>query len=113
MLVPVSGMVILAFVQLSGELIQEIHQILHWNELVLLDSDDNAVTVFLQQCVTIEEIAGSYKMLSETYNKYMHISEAFKDSLQNLRRERAYTYHPINESDESQEISSHDTIILF
>ena len=73
---------------------------------VLLDSDDNAVTVFLQQCVTIEETAGSY-------NKRMHISEAFEDSLQNLRQERAYTCHPINESDESQEISSDDTIILF
>ena len=78
---------------------------------VLLDSDDNAVTVFLQQCVTIEETAGSYKMLLETYNKRIHISEAFKDSLQNLRQERAYTYHPINESDESQKISSDDTII--
>ena len=43
----------------------------------------------------------------------MHISEAFEDSLQNLRQERAYTYHPINESDESQEISSDDTVILF
>ena len=80
---------------------------------VLLDSDDKAVTVFLQQCITIEETAGSYKMLLETYNKRMHISEAFEGSLQNLRQERAYTYHPINESDESQEISSNDTIILF
>ena len=33
MLIPVSGMVILASVELSGELMQEIHQILHWNEL--------------------------------------------------------------------------------
>ena len=33
MLVPVSGMVVLVFVELSGELIQEIHQIYHWNEL--------------------------------------------------------------------------------
>ena len=33
---------------------------------VLLDSDDNAVTVILQQCVTIEETAGSYKMLLVT-----------------------------------------------
>ena len=33
MLVPVSGMVILASFELSGELMQEIHQILHWNEL--------------------------------------------------------------------------------
>ena len=41
---------------------------------VLLDSDDNVVTVFLQKCVTIEETAGSYKL--ETYNKRMHISEA-------------------------------------
>ena len=65
---------------------------------VLLDSDDNAATVFLQQCVTIEETAGSYKMLLETYNKRMN--EAFEDSLQNRRQERAYTYHPINESDE-------------
>ena len=80
---------------------------------VLLDSDDNTVTVFLQQCVTIEETAGSYKMLSETYNKRTHISEAFENSLQNLRQERTYTYHPINESDESQEISSDDTIIMF
>ena len=55
---------------------------------VLLDSDDNAVTVFLQQCVTIEETAGSYKMLLETYNKRMHISETFEDSLQNLRQKR-------------------------
>ena len=47
---------------------------------VLLDSDDNAVTVFLQQCVTIEETAGSYKMLLKTYSKCMHISEAFEDS---------------------------------
>ena len=30
---------------------------------VLLDSEDNAVTVFLQQCVTIEKTAGSYNML--------------------------------------------------
>ena len=51
-------------------------------------------------------------MLLETYNKRMHISEAFEDSLQNLRQDRAFTYHPINESDESQEISSDDTIIL-
>ena len=72
---------------------------------VLLDSDDNAVAVFLQQCVTFEKIAGSYKMLLETYNKRTHISETFEDySLQNLRKERTYTYHPINESDESQEI---------
>ena len=47
---------------------------------VLLDSDDNAVTVFLQQCIAIEETAGSYKMLLETYNKCMHISEAFAKS---------------------------------
>ena len=33
MLVPVSGMVILESVELSGELMQEIHQIWHWNEL--------------------------------------------------------------------------------
>ena len=46
---------------------------------VLLDSDDNAVTVFLQRCIIIEETAGSNKMLSETYNKRMHISEAFED----------------------------------
>ena len=51
---------------------------------VLLDSDDNAVTVFLKQRITIEETAGRYKMLLETYNKLMHISEAFEDSLQNL-----------------------------
>ena len=70
---------------------------------VLFDSDDNTVTVFLQQCVTIEETAGSYKMLLETYNKPMHISEAFKDSLQNLKEERAYTYNSINGSDKSQE----------
>ena len=44
---------------------------------VLLASDDNTVTVFLQQCVTIEDTAGNYKMLSETYNKRMHISEKF------------------------------------
>ena len=67
------------------------------------------VTVVLQQCVTIEETAGSYKVLLETYNKRMHISEAYEDSLQNLRQERAYTCHPINESDESREISSDDT----
>ena len=53
----------------------------------LLDSDDNAVTVVLQQRVTIEETAGGYKMLLETYDKRMHISEAFEDSLQNLRQE--------------------------
>ena len=35
---------------------------------VLPDSDDNAVTVFLQQCVSIEETAGNYRMLLETYN---------------------------------------------
>ena len=33
MLVPVSQMVILASVELSGELMQEIQQIWHWNEL--------------------------------------------------------------------------------
>ena len=33
MLVPVSGMVILASVELNGELMREIHQIWHWNEL--------------------------------------------------------------------------------
>ena len=33
MLLPVSRMVILASVELSGELMQEIHQIWHWNEL--------------------------------------------------------------------------------
>ena len=33
MLVPVSQMVILAFVKLSGELMQEIHQIRCWKEL--------------------------------------------------------------------------------
>ena len=33
MLVPISVMVILASVELSGELMQEIHQIWHWNEL--------------------------------------------------------------------------------
>ena len=52
-------------------------------------------------------------MLSETDNKRMHISEEFEDSLQNLRQERAYTYHPVNESDESQEISFDDTRMLF
>ena len=41
----------------------------------------------------------------EIYNKRMHISEAFEDSLRNLRQERACIYHPINKSDESQEIS--------
>ena len=80
---------------------------------VLLNSDDNAITVFLQQCVTIEETAGSYIKLLETFNKRMHISEAFEDSLQNLRQETAYIYHPIDESNESQEISSDDTMILF
>ena len=41
MLVPVSGMVILTSVELSGELMQEIHQILHWNELeTILDLFD-------------------------------------------------------------------------
>ena len=60
---------------------------------VLLDSDDNTVTVFLQQCVTIEETTGSYKMLLETSNKRTHISEAFENSLQNLRQERAYNYN--------------------
>ena len=80
---------------------------------VSLGSDDNVVTVFLQKCVTIEETACSYKMLLETYNKRMHISEAFEDSLQNRRQERANTCHPVNESDESQEISFDDTIILF
>ena len=72
---------------------------------VLLDT----VTVVLQQCVTIEETAGSYKVLLETYNKCMQKSEvlekllletyntciqkseALEDSLQNLRQERAYT----------------------
>ena len=43
----------------------------------------------------------------------MHISETFEDYLQNFRKERAYTYHPVNEFDESQEISSDDIIILF
>ena len=33
MLVPVSGMVTMASVKLSGALMQEIHQIWHWNEL--------------------------------------------------------------------------------
>ena len=33
MLFPVSGMVIMASVKLSGELMQEIHQIWRWNEL--------------------------------------------------------------------------------
>ena len=33
MLFPVSGMVILTSDELSGELMQEIHQILQWNEL--------------------------------------------------------------------------------
>ena len=33
MLVPVSRMVILASIELSGELMQEIHQTWHWNEL--------------------------------------------------------------------------------
>ena len=72
---------------------------------VLHESDGSPVTVFFQQCITIEETAGSYKMLLETYNKRMHVSEALEDSLQNLSQERTYTYHPINESDESQGIS--------
>ena len=33
MLFPVSGMVIVASVELSGELMHEIHQIWHWNDL--------------------------------------------------------------------------------
>ena len=33
MLVPVSGMVVLASDELSGELMQKMHQIWHWNEL--------------------------------------------------------------------------------
>ena len=33
MLVPVSGMVIMASAKLRGELMQEIQQIWHWNEL--------------------------------------------------------------------------------
>ena len=45
---------------------------------VLLDSDDNAVIVFLHQCVTIEQTAGGYKMLSETYNNRMHILKHLK-----------------------------------
>ena len=36
MLLPVSRMVILASVELSGELMQEIHQIWHWNELKVI-----------------------------------------------------------------------------
>ena len=31
--VPISGMVILASVELNGQLIQEIHQVSHWIEL--------------------------------------------------------------------------------
>ena len=50
-------------------------------------------------------------MLLETYDKRMHISEAFENSLKG--QEKAYTYHSINESDESQEISSDNTVILF
>ena len=46
---------------------------------MLLDSNDNAVTVFLQQWITVEETAGSYKMLLETYHKRMYISETFED----------------------------------
>ena len=33
MLVPVSGMVILESIEFIGELMQEIHQIWHWNEI--------------------------------------------------------------------------------
>ena len=33
MLVPVSGIVNLASVELNGELMREVHQICHWNEL--------------------------------------------------------------------------------
>ena len=51
---------------------------------VLLDSDDNAVTVFLQQCVTIEETEGSY-------NKRMHISEAFQKILYKILGKKGHT----------------------
>ena len=50
-------------------------------------------------------------MFVETYNKRMHISEAFEDSVQNLRQERADSNHPINESDKSQQSS--DDIITY
>ena len=45
---------------------------------VLLNSDDNAATV--QQCVTIKETKGGNNMLLETYNKRLHISEAFEET---------------------------------
>ena len=44
---------------------------------VLLASDDNAVTVSFQQCVTVEETAGTYKML-ETFNKHIHFLKHLK-----------------------------------
>ena len=69
---------------------------------MLLDSDDNILTVFLQQCVSIEK------------QQVVTISVCiFLKHLKILWQERAYTYHPINNSDESQEISSDDNIILF
>ena len=40
----------------------------------------------------------------------MHISEAFEDSLQNLRQDGANTNHPFNESDGSQESSDDATV---
>ena len=69
---------------------------------VLRDGDDDAVTVFLQQYVIIEET--NYKMLLEPYNKRMNISEVFEDTLRNLRQKRADINHPVNEPDESQKL---------
>ena len=46
---------------------------------ILRDSDDNAITVSLDETVTITETM--YKISVETYNEIQEIAEEFEDSL--------------------------------
>ena len=47
--------------------------------LILRDSDDNAMTVYLDETVTITET--TYKISVETYNETQEIAQEFEDSL--------------------------------
>ena len=46
---------------------------------ILRDSDDNAMTVCLDETVTITET--TYKISEETYNENQEIAQEFEDSL--------------------------------
>ena len=65
---------------------------------ILRDSDDNAMTVCLDETVTIMET--TYKISVETYNEIQEIAQEFEDS---LRRALVPLYADDNYQDDDEE----------